>query len=280
MAADARRLVRTALRAVAVLALAGIALGISPHVARAQQRVTLRIRPPVGDTLRMAMQQEFDIESEDSTGATQGVMTGALLIWTRAVVLDRKGPTTELVSITDSVVVQPPSAAALKPLREAKAALEGRRVHMRIAEDGELSVARSAGGQLALGVDMPSVLPKSGVRVGESWTRELRVPLSTTRNAVALVHTTFRLDSLDANGGVAYVSLHGDVSHDHADDHDGMTGRTTGTLTGMLQVDRRLAWITDSRMTVSLVSTAAPAGRAPRRMRARVTQVIHALPQG
>ena len=282
MAADARRRIRTVLAGAAALALGGIALGSSAHEARAQasppQRVTLRIRPPVGDTLRMAMQQQFDIEPEDSTGTPQGVMTGALLIWTRAVVLGRKGMATELVSITDSVVVEPPAAAALKPLREAKAALEGRRVHMRVAEDGELSVARRGGGDLGLAADMPSVLPRNAVRVGESWTRELRVPLSTTHNESARVHTTFRLDSLDATGGIAYVSLRGDVSHDHADDHDGMTGTTTGTLTGTLSVDRRLAWITDSRMTVSLVSTAAPAGRAPRRMRARVTQVIHALP--
>jgi hypothetical protein len=151
---------------------------------------------------------------------------------------------------------------------------------MRIAEDGEMTVARRSGGELGLGPDMPSVLPQSGVRVGEAWTRDLRVPLSMTRSAAALVHTTFRLDSLDAAGAIAYVSLHGNVSHDHAEDQGGMTGRTTGTITGTLQVDRRLAWITDSRMTVSLVSTAAPAGRAPRRMRARITQVIHALPPG
>lgn len=268
--------------AVAVLAAGlsiGVAIGVAPRAALAQQRVTLRIRPPVGDTLRMVMQQQFDLAPEDSTGAPERPMTGALLVWTRAVVLGRSGTATDLVSITDSVVVQPPSAAALPPLREAKRALEGRTVHMRISEDGELTVARRDGGSLGLGPNMPSVLPQAAVRVGESWTRDLRVPLSTTRNAVALVHTTFRLDSLTEGGAVAYVSMHGDVSHDHADDRGGMTGRTTGTLSGTLQVDRRLAWITDSRMTVALVSTAAPAGKPPTRLHVRIAQQIRALPE-
>lgn len=249
-----------------------------PRSARAQ-RVTLRIHPPVGDTLRMAMQQQFDLAPEDSTGAVERSMTGALLVWTRAVVLGRTGTTTDLVSITDSVVVQPPSAAALPPLRDAKRALEGRSVHMRISEDGELTVERSGGEALGLGPNMPSLLPSAGVRVGESWTRQLQVPLSTTRNAVAKVHTTFRLDSLGEGGAVAYVSLRGDVSHDHAEDRGGMTGRTTGTLTGTLQVDRRLGWITDSRMIVTLLSTAAPAGRPPTRLHVRITQSIRALPE-
>lgn len=270
-------------RGVILLGVAALATGaaeaVAPRTAFAQERVTLRIRPPVGDTLRMAMQQQFDLAPEDSTGAPGRSMTGALLIWTRAVVLGRTGTATDLVSITDSVVVQPPSAAALAPLREAKRALEGRTVHMRIAEDGELTVERRGDSTLGLGPNMPSVLPRAPVRVGESWTRDLRVPLSTTRTAVARVHTTFRLDSLGDGGAVAYVSLRGDVSHDHAEDPGGMTGRTTGTLTGTLQVDRRLGWITDSRMTVALVSTAAPPGRPPTRLHVRIAQSIRALPE-
>lgn len=264
-------------RALGLLTAALVAMGAARGAAA--QEVTLRIRPPVGDTLRMAMEQQFDLTPEDSTGALERPMTGALLIWTRAVVLGRTGTTTDLVSITDSVVVQPPSAAALPPLRDAKRALEGRTVHMRVSEDGELTVARHAGGPLGLGPNMPSVLPREPVRVGEAWTRELRVPLSTTRNAVALVRTTFRLDSLGSGGAVAYVSLRGDVSHDHAEDRGGVRGGTTGTLAGTLQVDRRLGWITDSRMTISLVSTAAPEGRRSTRLHVRVTQSIHALPE-
>lgn len=269
-------------RALLLLGLAALVVGGAPRAARAQavaQGVTLRIRPPVGDTLRMLMQQQFDLAPEDSTGALERSMTGALLVWTHAVVLGRSGSTTDLVSITDSVVVQPPSAAALPPLRDAKRALEGRTVHMRVSESGEITVERRAGGALGLGPNMPSLLPRTPVRAGESWTRDLRVPLSTTHNAVALVHTTFRLDSLSAGAAVAYISLHGNVSHDHAEDRGGMTGRTTGSLTGTLQVDRRLGWITDSRMTVSLVSSVASAGRPPRRLHARIMQIIRALPE-
>lgn len=277
MAADPRRALLVALAACALAVHGADAQQGAQH--RASRRVTLRIRPPIGDTLRMEMQQQVDLAPEDSTGAVERSMTGALLVWTHAVVLGRTGTQTDLVSITDSVVVQPPSAAALAPLRDAKRALEGRTVHMRIAEDGELSVRRHAGGDFGLGPSMPSVLPRAPVRIGESWTRDLRVPLSTTRSAVALVHTTFRLDSLDATGAIAYIALHGDVSHDHADDRGGMTGHTVGGLTGTLQVDRRLGWITDSRMTVTLLSTLTRPGQPPMRMRMRVVQVIRALPE-
>lgn len=273
-----RRLLVLAL--VGMVAAAGAAAVTAPRL-HAQQRVTLRIHPPVGDTLRMEMEQQFDIASEDPGANGSGgpmEMTGALLIWTRAAVLGRSGTATDLVSITDSVVVEPPSAAALPPLRDAKRALEGRTVHMRVAEDGELTVAKHGSSAIAMGPTMPSVLPASAVRVGETWTRDLRVPLSTTRSAVALVHTTFRLDSLGDGGAVAYVSLHGAVSHDHAEDRRGMTGQTTGTLSGTLQVDRRLSWITDSRTTVSLTSVVTPDGQPARHTRMLVTQRIHALP--
>lgn len=262
-------------------ALAACVLCAVPGVARGQQRVTrvtLRIRPPMGDTLRMAMQQQFDMSSEDSAGVPQRSMAGTLLIWTHALVLRRVGTATDLASTADSVVVQPPSAAAWPPLRDAKRELTGRTVHLRVSAAGELTVERRGATSALDGPVMPAVLPAGPVQVGDTWTRELRIPLSTTRDAVGLVRTTFRLDSLGAGGAVAFISMRGDVSHDHATDHHGMTGQVTGSVTGTLQVDRRLAWITDSRMTVSLLSIAGPTGQPLTRMRIHVTQVIRALP--
>jgi hypothetical protein len=151
-------------------------------------------------------------------------------------------------------------------------------VHLRVEENGELVVGRDAG--LDAAVQLPSTLPRGPIAVGESWTRDLRVPLSTSGTSTAQVRTSFRLDSLGRDGAVAFVSMRGDVSHNHAEDARGATGETTGTLTGTMQLDRRLSWITDSRMRLSLTSTVTQPGHAPSRVRMLITQVLRTLPPG
>lgn len=238
----------------------------------AAQRVTLRIAPPAGDTLRMQLEQRFEMESGDPVE----VMTGAMRVWTHAVVLDRAHGYTDLLSVTDSVRVFP-STVALRPLREAQRALEGQTVRLRVEANGGMKVGSGPGAVFGMGTDMPSMLPEHKVSVGQSWTRDMRVPLSTTGSSTARVRTTFRLDSLTDHGGVAYISFHGAVSHNHAQDGTGTVGQTVGTLEGTMQVDRRLAWITESEMVVSVVSDVQPLGKPAIHARMRVTQSLRAL---
>lgn len=49
------------------------------------QRVTLKIAPPEGDTLRMQLEQRFEMQS----GEPAEVMSGAMRVWTHAIVLHR-----------------------------------------------------------------------------------------------------------------------------------------------------------------------------------------------
>ncbi|MGI8510568.1 MAG: DUF6263 family protein [Gemmatimonadaceae bacterium] len=250
---------------------------------QAQQKVTLRIRPPVGDTLRMELEQRFEMAREDVAGSPSGSMSGSMRVWTRAVVLRRVGTATDLLSVTDSVRVLPPNAASLPPLRDAKRALEGRTVHLQIAQDGEISVAggaRGAGTSAGVGTDVPAVLPTQPVAVGESWTRNIVVPLSATERETARVHTTLRLDSLSRDGGVAYLSLNGDVTHDHAQHSAVMRGNVTGTLVGTIEIDRRMGWITNSQTVLAIMSVVKSDGRPPVHLRVRVTQSLHALVEG
>lgn len=252
---------------VSLIVVSGVA--VVPVIA---QRVRLRIAPPAGDTLRMELVQRFEMES----GEPVEVMAGAMRVWTHAVVLDRSHGYTDLVSVTDSVRVFP-STVALKPLRDAQRALEGQTVRLRVAENGGMNVGSGADGVFGMGTETPSMLPEHSVSVGESWTRDMRVPLSTTGPSTARVLTRFRLDSLTGHGAVAYISFHGRVSHDHAQDGTGTVGHTFGTLDGMMQVDRRLAWITDSEMVVSVVSDVQPLGRPRIHAKMRVTQSLRAL---
>jgi hypothetical protein len=238
----------------------------------AAQRITLRIAPPAGDTLRMRLEQRFEMES----GEPVEVMTGAMRVWTHAIVLERSHGYTDLLSVTDSVRVYP-STVALRPLREAQRALEGQTVRLRVEENGGMNVGSGPNAVFGVGTETPSMLPEHPVSVGQSWTRDMRVPLSTTGSSTARVRTTFKLDSLTDHGGVAYISFHGAVSHNHAQDGTGTVGQTVGTLEGTMQVDRRLAWITDSEMVVSVVSDVQPLGRPPIHAKMRVTQSLRAL---
>lgn len=250
---------------------------------QAQQKITLRIRPPVGDTLRMELEQRFEMAQEDASGTPTGSMSGMMRVWTRAVVLRRMGTATDLLSVTDSVRVLPPSAASLPALRDAKRALEGRTVRLQISQNGEITVAggaRSAGTPAGVGTDVPAVLPTEPVAVGQSWTRNIMVPLSATDRETARVHTTLRLDSLSRDGGVAYLSLNGDVTHDHAQHSTVMSGNVTGTLVGTIEIDRRMGWITSSQTVLAVMSIVKSDGRPPVHLRVRITQSLRALVEG
>lgn len=236
------------------------------------QRVTLRIAPPEGDTLRMQLAQRFDMQS----GESAVIMSGEMRVWTHAIVMRRSRGYTDLVSVTDSVRVFP-ADVALRPLREAQRALEGRTVRLRVDENGGMIVGNGPNAVFGGGTAMPSMLPGRPVSVGESWTRDMRVPLSATGSSTANVRTTFRLDSLTNHGGEAYISFRGAVSHDHSQDGGGTTGSTVGTLEGGMEVDRRLAWITDSEMVVIVVSDVRPLGKPEVHSRMRITQSLRAL---
>jgi hypothetical protein len=236
------------------------------------QRVTLKIAPPEGDTLRMQLVQQFEMES----GVPIEVISGAMRVWTRAIVLHRSHGRTDLLSVTDSVRLYP-SNVAVRQLHEAQRALEGRVVHLRIDNNGGMSIGGGPDDVYGGGALMPSMLPTHPVAVGESWTRDMRVPLSATGSSTADVRTTFRLDSLTNHSAVAYISFDGAVSHDHAQDGGGAVGQTAGTIEGTMEVDRRLAWITDSEMVVSVISDIHPRDRPAIHSRMRITQSLRAL---
>ncbi len=260
------------MRSRAAFILAAFMLCSVPGGLLSAQRVTLRIAPPEGDTLRMQLDQKFEMASGDPAE----FMSGSMKVWTRAIVLRRSHGFTDLLSVTDSVRLFPASLP-LRQLREAQRALEGKIVHLRVDPRGGMSVGSGPDAVYGAGSMMPAMLPEHPVSVGQSWTRDMRVPLSATGSSTADVHTTFRLDSLSDHGAVAYISFRGAVSHDHSQDGTGTTGRTVGTLYGTMEVDRRLWWITDSEMVVSVVSDVQPPNRPAIHARMRVTQTLRAL---
>jgi hypothetical protein len=283
------------------------------------QRVTLRIHPHTGDTLHMRLDQRFEMTGEvppispgsqphplppptqaapvppSSTLPTFGrglpptAMIATMRICTHSIILASTLTGTDLQSITDSVAIAPAPAAAIPLFAQTKRALEKRTVRLHIGTDGAMTLPKSASATgsvppetVMLG-QIPAVLPSMPVQPGDSWARDLLVPLSASPAKDGLVRISFHLDSLGPDAAIAYISLHGTFSHDRGRSGSGAQDQPYGTLTGTMQVDRRLEWLTDSRMTVTLTSTVTsptsgtPASH-PMLVHVKITQWLRAVP--
>jgi hypothetical protein len=253
------------------------------------QPVQLQIRPHIGDTLRMHLTQTIEM-----TGTTRGArtdpirsMTTSIEVFTRAIAQQWTSNGTLMQTITDSVAMSPSSPASLADLR--RRAMQARKVLLRVATDGAMELVDDGDPNSELRHlfgEMPAVLSRSTVSVGEKWTREMQIPLSSEPGAVGSVRATFQLDSLGKNGDIAYISLRGTLSRINTPNAApaGPGYGTTGQLAGTIQIDRRLGWITDSKSSIIVRSTiAAPPARKgevqrePMQVRTKITQWIRAM---
>ena len=257
------------------------------HAALAQP-VLLQIRPHIGDTLRMHLSQTVEI-----TGTTSGArpdpvrsMTTSIEVFTRAIAQRWTSSGTLMQTITDSVAMNPATPASLADLR--RRAMQAKRVTLRVSPDGAMEVVDDdeANAELRhIFGEMPAVLTRSSVSVGERWTREMQIPLSSEPGAVGAVRATFQLDSLGRNGDVAYISMKGTLFRINTPGAPpaGPGYGTTGQLAGTIQIDRRLGWITDSKSTIIVRSTIVPPSRtgeparSPMQVRTKITQWIRAM---
>lgn len=259
-----------------------------PTAPRAQT-VLLQIRPPIGDTIRMRLSQTVEM-----TGTTPGAsddasqsLTTSIDIYTRAIAKQWTSSGTLMHTITDSVTMNPSSAASLADFR--RRALQSKNSMIRVSADGAVEVMDQddARGELRhLFGEMPAMLTRSVVSVGEKWTREMRIPLSGEPGAMGSVRATFQLDSLSRTGDIAFISMKGSLSRVSLPGVAAPAAgyETSGTLTGTIQIDRRLGWITDSRSTIqvksSIAASAARKGQAqrgPMLVRTHITQWIRAM---
>jgi hypothetical protein len=253
------------------------------------QTVLLQIRPHIGDTLRMHLTQSVEMtgttraRGRDSTSS----MTTSIEVFTRAIAEQWTTGGTLMQTITDSVQTSPRTAASLDDLR--RRALQSKRVWLRVSPDGAMEVVHDSDPASELAEifgGMPAMLSRQPVKIGERWTREMQIPLSGDPGGLGSVKATFRLDSLSRNGDIAFVSLRGTMARLNASDAPApVAGYTTsGTLTGTIQIDRRLGWITDSRSSIIVRSTIASVpGRKgdpqgpPMQVLTKITQWIRAM---
>lgn len=276
------------------------------------QSVLLRIRPNVGDTLRMQMDQTFEIlpnskpslagEKSRKDGkageAAQNALKKAMVgntplvanvsVCTRSVVISRSDDATVLESITDSVSVTPESAAGLPLFANVKQLLHGKPIRLNVALDGGITIPGKSQSQAESGMDtpvslsalhMPALLPAGPVSVGDTWVREMKVPVGTGTGDMGLVQAKFKFDSLSRDEQMAYISMSGKITHAQLDRSGKGEDSTVGTLNGTMHIDRKLGWVTDSRATMSFSTTVRPArGAAPMRVDMKVSQWLRAIP--
>ena len=275
-----------------MLARTAIALTCASVVAATAhaQPVSLRIAPPVGETVRMRLDQRVEMSGTTRVGggdSTATVIT-TLLVISRALVERRERDTTVLLTWADSVDASSDGADSLVFAEEMRRALQGRRVRLRIAPDGATEfVGRDAEGAPALRAlfaQMPATLPNTPIAVGFSWSRVMVAPIDpalATKGGGGKLHATFRLDSLSKNGESAYVSVVGTLSRPPSSKDGWATLTMSGSMNGGLVIDRRRGWINDARVTYVVRSVLTPMSGSTAtamRFRMKVTQWARALP--
>ena len=263
-----------------LLALASAPLGAQP--------VLLQIRPRIGDTLTVSMKQKVEMtgtpagcvaakgqsRAESCSGQTR-TMTSVMEVFSRAIIQKGWRGGTTVLALTDSVrtSTSPGIGRSAKPVR-----VRGRdsAFELRVSTDGGAEVvSENASEELrAMFGQMPATLSRMPVSVGDTWTRQMRLPIAGKAGQFGLVRATFELDSLGRNGDMAYISMRGTLTHDEKDTSDSDLG---GSITGSIQLDRRLAWITETRAVIDVTSVVNPTtGGGPMRVRTKITQHLHA----
>jgi hypothetical protein len=252
------------------------------------QTVLLQIRPHIGDTLRMHLSQSVEMSGTTNTGRPDATrsMTTSIEVFTRAIAQQWTQGGTLMQSITDSVAMTPGSGASIADLR--RRALQSKKVWLRVSTDGAMEMVDDGDPNSELRHifgEMPAMLTRDPVAVGGKWMREMQIPLSSEPGALGNVRATFHFDSLGRNGDIAYISMQGTLSRINTPGSApaGPGYGTAGTLSGTIQIDRRLGWITDSKSTIIVRSIVVPVSapksdpRAPMQVRTKITQWIRAM---
>lgn len=257
------------------------------HGAAGAQMIVLQMRPHVGDTLRVRMEQQSELVGvrPSARGDVRTTVTSTLEVWSHAIV-EGSSPAGALVrTVTDSAVVSSSDPSTGRARGKPTRVPVHSEVRMHVMPNGTMQLAddesdRHGDGDLA-GL-MPAAFPTGPVKVGEIWTREMALPGVLGGGPAGVLRAVFRLDSLGRGGALAYVSMKGEMRPMPAGaggsaDAPSLDG---GNVTGTLVLDRRRGWLAESRFAIDAATTIAPPATAadgPLHFRMRVTQRVKTL---
>ncbi len=247
--------------------------------------IVLRIQPRVGDTLRMALDQEVE-EVTSTAGSVDSVIVRTRMAVLGHVVVKRMEKQGAIIVMTTDSVAITTNGYTPDWVERARRELRGKQIRMRVSANGATEILdqeeKLGATARQLFSQMPAMLPTHPVAVGDTWTRGIGTPLAAPgTKAGGSLTATFRLDSASLGGELAYISMRAVLSRDDAPEAgERMTQQMTGTVTGTMVIDRRRGWMTDSRTTMSVRSTVTPpAGvqSAPMQVRMRVSQWLRTV---
>ena len=268
----------------------GLSCALTLASVAAAQPVSLRIAPPVGETVRMRLDQRVEMSGTTRMGAGDSTATvvTTMLVISRAFVERRDGDATVMLTWADSVAAASDGADSLVVADELRRALQGKRVRLRVAPDGATEIvgrdANATPELNALFSQMPATLPSTAVPVGYRWSRVMTAPIDPAmgdKGEGGKLDATFRLDSLSKNGESAYVSMVGTLSRPASSKNGWATLTMSGSMNGGLVIDRRRGWINDARVTYVVRSVLTPTSgstAAAMHFRMKVTQWVRVIP--
>lgn len=254
----------------------------------AAQTVTLRVKPHVGDTLRMRLDQQSEMTGvrRTKTGEASAMVINSMQMFSRAIVESANENGTTVLAVTDSLLLSSTDDRAREAAARTERQMRGQRIRFRVSPDGTVGMMESDNGaprEVAQVVSlMPAAFPKGPIKVGESWIREMPLPVGSQLGAQlsGKLHVTFRFDSLTHGGDWAYLSMRGEVEPASGPGAASAATLDKGLVRGTMLVDQRRGWLTESWFSIVVSSTmnaAAASGITSMRMQMRITQHMHTL---
>jgi hypothetical protein len=264
---------------------ASVALLASIAPGMRAQHVLLQIKPRVGDTLRLRIEQEMEISGVGKVRDADTTMTmrSSMLLLSRSIVVESDNDGTTVRSITDSVAVDmgalDPRVASLSD--QARRSLQGKEVRVRFSREGSGTVIEAdpdiPRDLQSVFSQLPATFPRYQVAVGSSWKQRIPIPDAGPGQVAGTLEATFRLDSLTRRGKLAHISMRGTLTRDSTASpiRGGARMTMTGTVTGYMVLDRGRGWVTDASTEMSMrshIEQPPGSGLQPVKMQMRLLQ--------
>ena len=165
---------------------------------------------------------------------------------------------------------------------QAQSKLRGQRVRFRVSpgRDGGHAPGRRAGA--SRGGGRVTAFPKGAINVGESWMRDMALPVGNGLGAqvAGRLHVTFRLDSVSRGSELAFVSMRGEMQPASGPGAASGAILEKGLVNGTMVIDQKRGWLAESWFSIAMnsaMSLSPSTGVLSMRMQMRITQHMHTL---